>query len=139
MINRQLLGMWKLVHSVEIDAAKNQHYPFGVDAIGYIVYDAAGKMAVQISRAARQAFHSKVFKGATATEALTLSQDYLAYFGGYEVDVESQVVHHRIEGSLFPNYIGQTLSRRYHFYDDFLSLKPIDGTDREILWQKIPS
>lgn len=136
-IAQKIIGTWKLVHSVEIDAEGTHHYPFGDDAIGFIIYDAAGTMAVQISRNNRAKFGSATFKNAQSAEALTLPQDYLAYFGSYKIDLDNEVVQHFVDGALFPNYIGQNLPRKYTFYDDKLSLKPADGTNREILWQKL--
>jgi hypothetical protein len=44
------LGAWRLVHSVEYGPGGEKHYPFGEDAIGYIMYNESGVMAVQITR-----------------------------------------------------------------------------------------
>jgi hypothetical protein len=63
-------------------------------------------------------------------------EDYPAYFGRYELDVQNGVVHHLLEGALFPKDYRKPLERKYHFYDDMLSLKPLDRTNREILWQQ---
>jgi hypothetical protein len=63
-------------------------------------------------------------------------KDYLAYFGHYEVDVQNAVVRHLLEGELFPGH-AEDLERKYHFVDEKLSLKPLDGTNREILWQRV--
>lgn len=137
VVKQKLIGTWQLVYSVETDAAGHKTYPFGQDAIGYLVYDAEGKMTVQISRKERAKFASTAFKKASDAEARQLPQDYLAYFGTYTIDTVHKVVSHHVEGALFPNYIGRDLPRGYTFYDNKLSLKPVDGTDREILWQKV--
>jgi hypothetical protein len=63
-------------------------------------------------------------------------KDYLAYFGRYELDVQNEVVRHLLEGELFPGH-AEDLERKYHFFDEKLSLKPLDGTNREILWQRV--
>ena len=125
-INQKIMGTWKLVYSVEMDSSGNKTYPFGEDAIGYIIYDASGKMAVQICRRERK-----------LNEPSLISKDYLAYFGNYEVDIEKQIVRHFVEGHLSSNQVGKILERKYHFYDDKMSLTPWDGTNREILWQKV--
>ncbi|MDX2163893.1 MAG: lipocalin-like domain-containing protein [Gammaproteobacteria bacterium] len=122
VIQEKIIGTWKLVHSVEIEHSGNKRYPFGEDAIGYIIYDAAGTMAVQISRRERQVFNEK---------------DYLAYFGRYEIDLQNELVRHFVEGSLHLSYLGKILERKYHFYDNRMSLKPHDGTNREILWERV--
>jgi Lipocalin-like domain len=121
------VGAWRLVHSVEFGPGGARHYPFGDDAIGYLVYSETGVMAVQIARRDRA-------EGAQRTA--TVGSDYLAYFGRYEVDVENQLVRHILEGQIHPGYHPCTLERKFRFYDDKLSLKPWDDTDREILWQR---
>jgi hypothetical protein len=125
----EIIGTWRLVHSIEITPGNETHYPFGNDAIGYIYYSDAGIMAVQISRRIR----------GQVTDPSNLIHEYLAYFGRYEIDTERQVVRHLVEGELFPGVHSETLERRYRFEGDLMSLKPVDGTNREILWQRVPN
>jgi hypothetical protein len=124
---KEIVGVWRLVHSVEFTPDGGKHYPFGEDAIGYIMYTESGVMAVQISRKQR----SKSDLGSS-------TRDYLAYFGRYEVDTEKELVRHVLEGQLFPGDHPAVVERKYCFYDHKLSLRPWnDGTDREILWQRL--
>jgi hypothetical protein len=85
-------------------------------------------MAVQITKKVRP-------KG--GPEPVASKKDYLAYFGQYRLDIENAVVHHELEGQLFPGDHPNDLKRKYHFFEDKLSLKPDDGTNREILWQRL--
>jgi Lipocalin-like domain len=124
---KAFLGTWRLVHSVEDGPAEQRHYPFGEDAIGYITYSKSGVMAVQISRWGRPTVGPNPVVG---------KKDYLAYFGRYELDVQNALVRHLLEGELFPGH-AEDLERKYHFFDEKLSLKPLDGTNREILWQRV--
>jgi hypothetical protein len=114
-------------HSVEYGPGGEQHYPFGEDAIGYIIYSGSGVMAVQISRRSRPTVGPNPVVG---------KKDYLAYFERYELDVQNAVVRHLLEGELFPGH-AEDLERKYHFFDEKLSLKPLDGTNREILCQRV--
>ena len=116
-----------MVHSVEIGPGGEKRYPFGEDAIGYIIYTKSGVMAVQITRRARATARPKAAVG---------KEDYLAYFGRYELDVQNGVVRRLLEGALFPKDYREHVERKYRFFDDKLSLKPLDGGNREILWQK---
>jgi hypothetical protein len=116
-----------LVHSVEYRPGGERHYPFGEDAIGYIIYSESRVMAVQISRRGRSTVRPNPVVG---------KKDYLAYFGRYELDIQNAVVRHLLEGELFPGH-AEDLERKYHFIDEKLSLKPLDGTNREILWQRV--
>jgi catechol 1,2-dioxygenase len=126
-IASSFVGAWRLVHSISIGADGGKEFPFGDDAIGYIYYSDTGIMAVQISRRAR---------GATKDLA-HLHHEYLCYFGRYEIDIERGVVRHFLEGQLFPGDHPDLLERRYRFDGKLLSLKPLDGTNREILWERV--
>jgi hypothetical protein len=41
-----------------------------------------------------------------------------------------------LKENFFPGH-AEDLERKYHFFDEKLSLKPLDGTNREILWQRV--
>jgi hypothetical protein len=125
-ITKVIVGAWRLVHSIDLTSGEKEH-PFGEDAIGYIYYSDTGVMAVQISRRSRK----------QANDVSDLKRDYLAYFGRYEIDTERQVVRHFVEGQLFPGEHAGILERRYKFNGDLMSLKPVDGTNREILWRRV--
>jgi hypothetical protein len=124
---KAIVGAWRLVHSVEYAPDGSARYPFGQDAVGCIIYSESGAMAVQIAR--RERAHE-------VQKPSGDPGDYLAYFGRYEVDTENQLVRHFLEGQLHPGRHPDVLARKYRFYDDKLSLRPWDGTDREILWQR---
>ncbi len=126
-IIRLIVGTWRLVHSISITPDGKKEYPFGEDAVGYIHYSDTGIMAVQISRNSRS----------KAKDLTQLKRDYLAYFGRYEIDTEKQVVRHFVEGQLFSDDHPGVLERKYRFDGDFMLLKPVDGTNREILWQRV--
>ena len=126
-IAKLIIGAWRLVRSISISADGKEEYPFGEDAIGYICYSDTGVMAVQISRRSR----------AEVKDLAGLKHDYLAYFGRYEIDPGKQVVRHLVEGQLFPGSHPEVLERKYRFDGDLMSLKPVDGTNREILWQRV--
>ena len=122
---KEFVGVWHLVHLVEFLPDGGKHYPFGEDAIGYIVYSESGVMAVQVARKHPDGH----FEDASAR--------YLAYFGRYEVHANKEVVRHVLEGQLCPGEYPAVVERNYHFYDDKLRLKGLgNGTDREILWQR---
>jgi hypothetical protein len=135
-IQQKIIGTWKLVYSIEINSSGEKLYPFGEDAIGYIIYDASNKMAVQICRKKRKLFSAKNFIHTSPDELSTIPNDYLAYFGNYELDIDKKIVRHFVEGHLFSNHVGHVLERKYSFFDDKMSLKPWDATNREILCQK---
>ena len=126
-IAKVIIGTWRLVHSISINSKGETEYPYGEDAIGYIYYSNSGVMAVQISKKSRS----------EVSDPSNLIHEYLAYFGRYEIDRDRQVVRHLLEGELFPGGHSKILERRYRFEGDLMSLKPVDGTNREILWQRV--
>jgi hypothetical protein len=126
-VAKLIVGAWRHVHSIIIDADGKKQYPFGEDSIGYIYYSDTGIMAVQISRKVR----------VEAEDAARLKHDYLAYFGRYEIDPERQVVRHFVEGQLFPGSHPPVIERTYRFEGDLMSLRPVDNPNYEILWQRV--
>src|SRR5208337_5040413 len=100
---KAIVGAWRLVHSVEYGPGGAPHYPFGQDAVGYIIYSESGVMAVQITRRERAEDVQRLPGGLS---------DYLAYFGRYEMDTENQLIRHFLEGQLHPGSFPDTLERK---------------------------
>jgi hypothetical protein len=136
-IEKKIIGTWQLVHSVKTGTNGDTSYPFGEDALGFIIYDEYHNMAVQICRKNRATFSNLQFTAASTTELNNLPKDYLAYFGRYDIDTKNNVINHIINGHLFPNQVGTILARKYEFYGNKMSLKPVTDTSHEILWQKV--
>jgi hypothetical protein len=126
-VTKLIVGAWRLIHSISINADGETEYPLGEDAVGYIYYADTGIMAVQISRKSRE----------DGSDLSHIKRDYLAYFGRYEIDTKKQVVRHFVEGQLFPGEHTEVLVRQYRFDGDLMWLKPVDGTNREILWERV--
>lgn len=134
----KFVGTWRLVECVEMDAKGTISYPWGQDAIGYLIYTLEGIMAVQIMRKNRKLFRGKGTTQATSQERQSIVKDYNAYFGEFEVDEANKVVIHRLEGNVDPNQIGKKKTRMYSFYDNKLSLTTQgEIISRKITWQKV--
>src|SRR5271163_1799902 len=126
-VSKMFIGTWRLVHSLSVNSKGEKEYPYGEDAIGYIYYSDSGIMGVQISRKSRT----------DVGDPSNLIHEYLAYFGRYEIDADRKVVRHLLEGELLPGGHSKIQERRYRFEGDLMSLKPLDGSNREILWQRV--
>jgi hypothetical protein len=136
----KFIGTWRLVKCTETKSKEDVFYPWGADAVGYIIYTAEGVMAVQIMRQQRKLFSGNDIRQAAAQDGQELIKDYNAYFGRFEVNEINQTVIHHIEGHLFPNLIGKDNIRNYRFYDNRLSLTTVGGNvSRELLWEKLPT
>jgi len=134
----KFIGTWKLVECVEIGSTGEAFYPWGDDAIGYIIYTLEGVVAVQIMRKSRTLFNEKDITKATPQEGRELTRDYNAYFGHFEIDEAQSTVIHHVEGHLYPNLIGKNNIRIYNFYDNKLSLTTEGGNVfRKLIWERV--
>ena len=125
MDKNQLIGTWRLI-SFEIRNTDEQvSYPYGEDAIGYLLYTFDGYMSATLMRAKRSKFAARDIAGGTIEEQIMAVQTYLSYCGKYEIQ-DNKVIHH-IEASLFPNWVGIDQERFFEFKDNrlFLSTPPL--------------
>jgi hypothetical protein len=130
----QFIGTWKLIsqHTVTPDG---QRIPTrGEHPAGVLMYDPFGNMSVQLMRTDEQASTYTDLR-----EFDTAMEGYHAYFGTYEIDPHEPIIRHHVIGSAFPGYVGSVQVRYYEFHGDELTLvvKPADGSQRVLLWQKI--
>jgi hypothetical protein len=111
MKNNQFTGTWKLIACEFRSADGHIDSPFGHDALGMIIYDASGNMAVQIICADCPKFVSGDKYNGTPEEVKAAFKGSLAYFGRYEVDEAAGTVTHHVVGSTYPNWIGSDQTR----------------------------
>jgi hypothetical protein len=94
----------------------------GHDARGYISYDTAGRMSVQIMRAGRPAVAAGKWSEGTLEELRAAAGGFLSYGGTYTVDEPHALVAHLIDIHLLPNAVGTKLERRFAIEGDQLTL-----------------
>ena len=94
-------------------------------------------------RPGRPNYASGDILGGTPDEIKSAAEGYVAYFGAYEVNEdEGRIVHH-VEGSLYPNWMGDDQMRLFEFSGDALTLKtpPIAAGGLEItgilVWKRV--
>lgn len=122
-----LTGIWSL-ESCELETSGGEiSYPFGIAPVGYIMYSHDGFMSVVIMSAGRQRFAANDILGGTSQEKIAAIDTYLSYSGRYETTQER--VLHRIEVSLFPNWVGTTQERIVALHGDSLQL----STDPQVI------
>ena len=115
-----LVGTWTLESCELVTSDGEVDYPFGRTPVGYIMYGQDGYMSVVIMSADRPPFRANDILGGTSEEKIAAIDTYLSYCGRYETIGEK--VLHRIEASLFPNWIGTTLERIVTLQGDTLRL-----------------
>ncbi len=136
-----IIGTWRLI-SFEIRNLHGQvSYPFGQDAIGYLMYNSDGYMSATLMRANRPKFATGDIAGGSVDEQVTALQSYLTYLGRFELQ-DNKVIHH-IEASLFPNWVGVTQERFFEVKDNQLVLSTdplLIKTQQQVahlIWERI--
>lgn len=134
----RFIGTWKLVN-IEQRNAKGEVIPPAAGSqnrTGYIIYDAAGYVAVSIMPVAR-----KKYVGAQPTdeEALAAITGYTAYFGTFTIDAKEQAVTHHLQGSLSPG-MATDQKRLFELSGNRLTLKPpaaANGNQARLTWERM--
>lgn len=136
-VRAQLIGTWKLVEYQNQDDDGNIYYPFGEDAIGFLMYNPDGYMSAQLMQKGRPAYTSGGLHTGTTEEMAEAAHGYHAYAGKYEIDEENATVYHTKEVSMNPTPTGQTEPRIFEIDGDILRI--INGNNRNIklVWQRV--
>jgi hypothetical protein len=136
----RFVGAWKLV-SIEQRNAKGEVVPPANPGrpapVGYIIYDAAGYVAVGIMPSGRAKYAAAQ---PTAQEALAAMTGYAAYFGTFNINEAEGFVTHHLQGSLNPG-MGAEQKRFFELSGNRLVLKPppgATGNQARIIWERIP-
>ncbi|GMR02718.1 MAG: hypothetical protein BMS9Abin20_1064 [Acidimicrobiia bacterium] len=104
-----LIGTWRLVDWTVTMGNGRVIRPFGGKASGLITYTDEGRMVASLMKSGREAMGTRSFNEATALERASAAAGYLTYAGRYEILGDQ--VHHHVELSLFPDWVGGTLVR----------------------------
>jgi hypothetical protein len=135
------IGAWRLVSLELRDSDGAATYPHGQDAMGSLIYTGDGFMSVAIMRAGRPRFAADDLLLGSTEEQAAAAAGYISYAGRYEV--RAGIVVHRVEISLFPNWIGGEQERFYAFAGDRLTLStgpmPLRGREQRgyLVWERI--
>ena len=142
MTQNQIVGTWRLVSFESRDADGQISYPYGADAIGYLIYTSEGYMSASVMSANRPKFAAGDILGGTTEEQAMAARTYTNYCGKY--DIEANKVIHHVETCLFPNYVGLNLERFFEFMGNnrlSLSTAPflLDGKQQtcHVIWERV--
>ena len=105
MASNPLVGTWRLVSWENRSAVDGRvSYPLGRDVVGYIMYGDDGYVSVATMRSDRAKFATEDLLGGEAQERAQAAGTYVSYCGRHEF--RGDTVIHRVELSLFPNWVG---------------------------------
>jgi hypothetical protein len=114
----------------------------GSDPTGYLIYDAAGHVAVQLMKTHRGSNPCEVTAPAQGNNLAQVG-GYDAYFGRYEVDWKAGTVTHILDGALAPSDVGRRLSRRFKIEGERLTIEFEPGgkddrrLTRTLVWKRV--
>lgn len=127
-----VVGTWQLVSYEDKSPDGESHYPFGKEPKGLLMYDAGGRMSIQLMKVPHPGVASGDDSRVTPEEKQALYDAYVAYFGRYTVDAAKGVIVHHVEADLADVYIGNDEERPFVLRGDTLILAPhwtVDGRD----------
>ena len=114
-LRERLIGTWRLRNWHAYDVAGERQQPFGPDPLGYVVYTADGRMITTIGRARREPIGGDLLSAPDAGRSAAFAS-FVAYAGTFEV--EGGDVIHRVEMSLFPDWVGSVQRRHVEMSTD---------------------
>jgi hypothetical protein len=142
MASNPLIGTWRLISWQNRSLLDGEvSYPLGKDAVGYIMYGQDGYMSVAILSPDRPKFVAGDLLSGGAEERARAVGTYVSYCGQYEFLGDTVV--HRVELSLFPNWVGVEQERLVEVEGDRLTLstRPIllGGVQRtaHLIWEAV--
>jgi hypothetical protein len=140
MVQNRFAGTWRLV-SWENRSTDAITYPFGQDAVGYIMYNEDGYMFVAIMTTNRPPFASGDILGGSLEEKAAAAETLISYCGTYKIQ-RGRVIHH-IEVSSFPNWVGVDQERIFEFKENRLVLSTppllVGGKQQtaHLVWERV--
>lgn len=109
-----VIGIWKLV-SIQTQADDGTlTYPFGKDVDGLLIIDAKGYFSTQLVDMKRPSFKSADPRGGTPGEVRTAFENYIGYYGTFDVDETKRVIIFHVRGAWLPNWMGGNQIRYYN-------------------------
>jgi hypothetical protein len=101
-----VIGIWKLV-SVKTEADDGTvTYPFGKDVGGLLMIDAKGYFSVQVMDTKRPSFKSGDPRDGTPEEVRTAFENYIGYYGTFDLDETKGAAIFHVRGAWLPNWVG---------------------------------
>ena len=142
-IANRFIGTWRLLACEGRWSDGRISKPYGDKPGGLLMYDGEGSFSGQIMARERPPFTTGNLLKGSDVEVRTAFEGYVAYYGNYTVNDTEGLVIHEVEGSFFPNWIGDRQVRKFEFTGDGrlqLSTLPIKGSRADLtvvlLWER---
>jgi hypothetical protein len=135
-----IVGTWQLITRTvsRADGTTVMDPVLGEKPTGRLVYDASGAMMIQMMRTGRKDAISRPANPSDNSNPRVIL-GYDSYFGRYTVDEKAGTVTHHVEGSLFPEDLGDDWVRPFTLQGDTLTLRLTspDGLTRTLVFHRM--
>ena len=136
-----VLGIWKLTSFETQDDDGTLTYPMGKDVGGLIMIDASGYFSVHVMDMKRPSFKIADPRGGTPQEIKTAFENYIGYYGTFDLDETKGAIIFHVRGAWLPNWIGSDQIRYCTLNGNRLTINtaPVlfDGKNRvgKLIWE----
>jgi len=137
MNKSDLLGAWKLT-SFSITSQNGTIYPYGEDAIGYLIYTPDNMVSIHMMSPHRPTENTHMYQSGTDAEKIEAAENFGGYVGRYEVT--GDVVSHFPEVCGFPSLIGRPQKRNISLVGNTLTLSCTDPSSEQkstVVWERV--
>jgi hypothetical protein len=119
--SEQLVGTWRLESWFRIEDDGTRKERFGPGAAGLLTYTADGYMFAALQDGGRKSFAGPDPYGGTAEECQAAMATGHSYCGRWRI--ERDAIIHKVELSVFPNWVGTEQIRYFEFDGDRMILR----------------
>jgi hypothetical protein len=128
-----VIGIWNLI-SITTEADDGTiSYPYGKDVGGLLMIDARGYFSVHVMNMKRPSFKIPDPRAGTSEEIKTAFENYIGYYGTFDLDETNRKLTFHVKGAWLPNWIGDQI-RYYRFEGNRMTITtaPVlfDGKNR---------
>jgi hypothetical protein len=111
-----IVGTWNLISITTETDDGTISYPYGIDVGGMLMIDASGYFSVHLMNMKRPLFKIPDPRAGTPEEVKTAFENYLGYYGNFDLDETNRKLTFHVKGSWLPNWIGDQI--RYYKLED---------------------
>ena len=140
--NSSVIGIWNLI-SITTEADDGTiSYPYGKDVGGLLMINAMGYFSVHVMDMKRPSFKIPDPRAGTSEEIKTAFENYIGYYGTFDLDETNRKLTFHVKGAWLPNWIGDQI-RHYKFEGNRMTIStaPVlfDGKNRvgKLIWERV--
>jgi hypothetical protein len=141
-VPQSLIGIWKLIGDKQVKADGSSSDLYGAAPLGQLIYDSHGHMSVHLLRSDLPKCGTLDRRKCPDSAVRSAFDNYLGYWGRFEVTASGKSVLHIIEGASIPDWIGTSQERFFELSGDRLTLttpmQQIAGVESKtvLVWQR---